>query len=69
MFLWEETTFGGGGSLKGWREGGGEEMICADSMCWGLFRSLVYVEGDCSMNKFPGKDGSTQSALSIVQRE
>ncbi|MCJ1452040.1 ssDNA-binding protein, mitochondrial [Mycoblastus sanguinarius] len=30
--------------------------------------SLVYVEGDCSMNKFPGKDGSTQSALSIVQR-
>lgn len=30
--------------------------------------SLVYVEGDCSMNKFQGKDGNPTSALSIVQR-
>ena len=32
-------------------------------------RSLVYVEGDASMNKFTAKDGTPQSALSIVQRE
>lgn len=32
-------------------------------------RSLVYVEGDCSMNKFQGKDGTPTSALSIVQSE
>lgn len=30
--------------------------------------SLVYVEGDASMNKFTAKDGTAQSALSIVQR-
>lgn len=29
---------------------------------------MVYVEGECSMNKFTGKDGSAQSGLSIVQR-
>ena len=34
-----------------------------------LYRSLVYVEGDASMNKFTAKDGTPQSALSIVQRE
>ena len=32
-------------------------------------RSLVYVEGDCSMNKFNDKEGKPTSALSIVQRE
>ena len=37
-------------------------------MC-GVYRSLVYVEGDASMNKFTAKDGTAQSALSIVQRE
>lgn len=31
-------------------------------------RSLIYVEGDASMNKFTAKDGTAQSALSIVQR-
>ena len=35
----------------------------------GVYRSLVYVEGDASMNKFTAKDGTAQSALSIVQRE
>ncbi|MCJ1275555.1 ssDNA-binding protein, mitochondrial [Puttea exsequens] len=30
--------------------------------------SLVYVEGDCSMNKFTNKEGTAQTALSIVQR-
>lgn len=30
--------------------------------------SLIYVEGDCSMNKFQTKDGTPSSALSIVQR-
>ena len=35
----------------------------------GVYRSLVYVEGDASMNKFTAKDGTPQSALSIVQRE
>ena len=34
----------------------------------GVYRSLVYVEGDASMNKFTAKDGTPQSALSIVQR-
>ena len=33
------------------------------------YRSLVYVEGEASMNKFTAKDGTPQSALSIVQRE
>ena len=37
-------------------------------MCF-IRSSLVYVEGDCSMNKFQGKDGTAQTALSIVQRE
>lgn len=31
--------------------------------------SLVYVEGDCSMNKFQNKDGIASSALNIVQSE
>ena len=35
----------------------------------GVYRSLVYVEGDASMNKFTAKDGTAQNALSIVQRE
>lgn len=35
----------------------------------GVYRSLVYLEGDCSMSKFQGKDGTAQTALSIVQRE
>jgi len=30
--------------------------------------SLVYIEGDASMNKFTAKDGTAASALSIVQR-
>ncbi|KAL2038388.1 hypothetical protein N7G274_008727 [Stereocaulon virgatum] len=30
--------------------------------------SLVCLEGDCSMSKFQGKDGTAQTALSIVQR-
>ena len=34
-----------------------------------VYRSLVYLEGDCSMNKFQGKDGTPQTALSIVQRK
>lgn len=33
------------------------------------YRSLVYIEGEASMNKFTGKDGSAQQSLSIVQRE
>lgn len=32
-------------------------------------RSLVYIEGEASMNKFTAKDGSAQQSLSIVQRE
>lgn len=32
-------------------------------------RSLLYVEGECSMSKFQTKDGSPASALSIVQSE
>lgn len=31
--------------------------------------SLVYVEGDCSMNKFQTKDGIASTALNIVQSE
>lgn len=42
--------------------------ICVQSADAQCFRSLIYLEGDCSMNKFTGKDGSAQSALSIVQR-
>ncbi|KAL8664027.1 MAG: hypothetical protein Q9168_007991 [Polycauliona sp. 1 TL-2023] len=30
--------------------------------------SLLYVEGQCTMNKFQDKDGNQQSAMSIVQR-
>lgn len=47
--------------------GGGMQGLLADDLVWGVRRSLVYVEGDCSMNKFQGKDGTAQSALSIVQ--
>ncbi|KAL2053195.1 hypothetical protein ABVK25_006520 [Lepraria finkii] len=44
-------------------EGGLRDLVM------GLGRgSLVYLEGDCSMNKFQGKDGTSQTALSIVQR-
>ena len=32
-------------------------------------RSMVYVEGECNMNKFTDKDGKPQSALNIIQRE
>ena len=34
-----------------------------------IYRSLIYVEGDCSMNKFNDKEGKPTSALSIVQRK
>ncbi|KAL8882670.1 MAG: hypothetical protein Q9198_000367 [Flavoplaca austrocitrina] len=30
--------------------------------------SLLYVEGNCTMNKFQDKEGNQQSAMSIVQR-
>lgn len=33
------------------------------------FRSMLYVEGDAQMNQFKDKNGNSQSALSIVQRE
>ena len=33
-----------------------------------LPRSLLYVEGNCTMNKFHDKEGNQQSAMSIVQR-
>ncbi len=33
-----------------------------------LPRSLLYVEGNCTMNKFQDKEGNQQSAMSIVQR-
>lgn len=33
------------------------------------YRSLVYIEGDCSMSKFNDKEGKPTSALSIIQRE
>lgn len=32
-------------------------------------RTLVYLEGDASMRKYETKDGRTETALSIVQRE
>ncbi|KAI4262215.1 MAG: hypothetical protein L6R42_002608, partial [Xanthoria sp. 1 TBL-2021] len=31
-------------------------------------RSLLYVEGNCTMNKFQDKEGNQQSAMSIIQR-
>ncbi len=34
-----------------------------------LNRDKIYVDGDCSMNKFQTKDGTPASALSIVQSE
>ncbi|KAI4108633.1 MAG: hypothetical protein LQ339_002149 [Xanthoria mediterranea] len=30
--------------------------------------SLLYIEGNCTMNKFQDKDGNQQSAMNIVQR-
>ena len=33
------------------------------------FRSMICVEGECTMNKFQTKDGTPASALSIVQSE
>ncbi|KAL9125704.1 MAG: hypothetical protein Q9217_005133 [Psora testacea] len=33
-----------------------------------IIRSLVYVEGDCSMNKFTDKEGKPQNVLRVVQR-
>ncbi len=62
------------GSKKGDRKecvrGEGKEFSLGSLllMCC-FYRSLVYVEGDCSMNKFQSKDGTAQTALSIVQRE
>lgn len=32
-------------------------------------RSMIFVEGDCSMSKFQGKDGQPTKALNIVQSE
>ena len=32
-------------------------------------RSMIFVEGDCSMSKFQGKDGQPVKALNIVQSE
>lgn len=32
-------------------------------------RTMVFVEGDCSMSKFQGKDGQPVKALNIVQSE
>lgn len=39
----------------------------ADFWIWD--RSLLCVEGDCSMKSFQSKEGTNQSALSIVQSE
>ncbi|KAF6223625.1 hypothetical protein HO133_000468 [Letharia lupina] len=44
-------------------EGGARDLLMALGK-----GSLVYVEGDCSMNKFQNKDGIASSALNIVQR-
>ena len=72
-FLFVGGMLGVGEGWKGeglWGEGGGMlwlGMLDADIAI--LYRSLVYVEGDASMNKFTAKDGTPQSALSIVQRE
>ena len=41
--------------------------IGADGLCG--YRTLVYLEGDASMRKYETKDGRTETALSIVQRE
>jgi single-stranded DNA-binding protein len=38
-----------------------EADVCAST--------LVYVEGDAKMQKYESKEGRTESALSIVQRE
>ena len=44
----------------------GEGLVASLLMHW--LRSLVYVEGEARMRKFE-KEGKTESALSIVQRE
>lgn len=66
---WGEGEWGEGKGEGREREGeGGGGMQRFDHLLTGCtHRSLVYVEGDCSMNKFQGKDGTAQSALSIVQ--
>lgn len=35
----------------------------------GCGRSMVYVEGEATMQKFTTKEGNPNTALSIVQRE
>ena len=74
---WEREVGWGKGALgvkmMAESEGGRVEVViwslnCESLMC-GFYRSLVYLEGDCSMSKFQGKDGTAQTALSIVQRE
>ena len=63
----------GGGGVEGGRAAGrrGWDVVAwfVDADIAITYRSLVYVEGDASMNKFTAKDGTPQSALSIVQRE
>ena len=66
--------------MDGWR--GGEWCIAHDilAMHWyeddaltNIFpvrnRSMMFVEGDCNMSKFQGKDGQPVKALNIVQSE
>ena len=66
--------------MDGWR--GGEWSIAHDilAMHWyeddaltDVFpvrnRSMIFVEGDCNMSKFQGKDGQPVKALNIVQSE
>lgn len=70
----------GGGGLEG--VDGGEGSIAHDilAMHWyeddaltDIFpvrnRSMMFVEGDCNMSKFQGKDGQPVKALNIVQSE
>ena len=61
-----------GARCRNWRriecESLGTMGAVADSSA-SSYRSLVYVEGDCSMNKFQTKEGTPASALNIVQSE
>ena len=70
---WLDETRGSarGGRVEGLHlEEETSESVSGDLLliCWGS-RSLVCVEGDCSMNKFQTKEGTPTSALSIVQSE
>ena len=75
----EGGLFCAGGRVEGFGYGDGERVSLifgflfyprteTNGICL-LGSSLVYVEGDCSMNKFTNKEGTAQTALSIVQRE